>query len=140
MTPSTRTVSLVALVALALALAACASMPQRACKGAEQVVTHDSLYFGTATPHSVVTSAEWAEFLRSTVTPRFPQGFTSWEGSGQWRSASGEILREASHVVSVVHPDDESSERAVQEIIDAYKSQFRQEAVLRLKTTACVSF
>ena len=130
----------VSLVAIALVLAACASTSPRACKGGEQVVTHDSLYFGTATPHSVVTSAEWADFLRSTVTPRFPQGFTSWEGSGQWRSASGEILREASHVVSVVHPDDESSERSVQEIIAAYKSQFRQEAVLRLKTTACASF
>jgi uncharacterized protein DUF3574 len=128
------------LVTLALVLAACASMPQRACKGGEQAVTHDSLYFGTATPHSVVTSAEWAEFLRATVTPRFPQGFTSWEGSGQWRAASGEILREGSHVVSIVHPDDEPRERAVLEIIAAYKSQFRQEAVLRLKTHACASF
>ena len=115
-------------------------MPQRACTGREQVVTHDSLYFGTATPHSVVTSTEWAEFLRATVTPRFPQGFTSWEGSGQWRSDSGEILREASHVVSIVHPDDEASERAVLEIIAAYKSRFRQEAVLRLKSQACASF
>ena len=92
-------------------------------------MTHDSLYFGTA-----------REFLRSTVTPRFPQGFTSWEGSGQWRSSGGEILREASHVVSVVHPDDASSERAVQEIIAAYKSRSRQEAVLRLKAHACASF
>ena len=128
------------LIALALALASCASLPQRACKGDEQVVTHDSLYFGTATPHSVVTSAEWGEFLRNTVTPRFPQGFTSWEGSGQWRSAGGAILREASHIVSVVHPDDEGSERAVLEIIAAYKSRFRQEAVLRVKAHACASF
>ena len=128
------------LVALALVLVACAPIPQRACKGNEQMVTHDSLYFGTATPHSVVTAAEWAEFLRATVTPRFPQGFTSWEGSGQWRSASGEILREASHVVSIVRPDDAASERAVQEIIATYKAQFRQEAVLRRTSRACASF
>jgi len=128
------------LATLALVLAACAPLSPRACKGDAQAVTHDSLYFGTATPHSVVTSAEWLEFLRGIVTPRFPQGFTSWDGSGQWRSASGEILREGSHVVSIVHPDDEPSERAVLEIIDAYKSQFRQEAVLRLKTRACASF
>ena len=130
----------VSLVALALALTACTSMAQRVCKVGEHVVTHDALYFGTATPHSVVTSREWSEFLRGTVTPRFPQGFTSWEGSGQWRSAGGAILREASHIVSVVHPDDEGSERAVLEIIAAYKLRFRQEAVLRVKAHACASF
>ena len=135
-----RLAGIVPLGALALVLAACASVPGHACKGREQVVTQDLLYFGTATPHSVVTSAEWAEFLLSTVTPRFPQGFSSWDGSGQWRSASGAILREASYVVSVVHPDDEPSERAVQDIIAAYKSQFLQEAVLRVKTHACASF
>ena len=101
---------------------------------------HESLYFGTAKPTGVVTPTEWAEFLKSTVTPRFPQGLTVWEASGQWRGADGELVREASHVLNLVHPDDTANEKAVLEIVAAYKVQFQQEAVLRTKAHACTSF
>ncbi len=126
-------------VALVLALTACASTHHHVCKAGEQAALHDSLYFGTAKPDGVVTPKEWAEFLRSTVTPRFPQGLTVWQASGQWRSSDGAILREASHVLNLVHPNDETSEKAVLEIVAAYKSRFQQEAVLRVKAHACAS-
>jgi hypothetical protein len=128
------------IAAVALALTACASTHHHVCKAGEQVALHDSLYFGTAKPNGVVTPEEWAEFLRSTVTPRFPQGLTVWQASGQWRSSDGAILREASHVLNLVHPNDEASEKAVLEIVAAYKSRFQQEAVLRVKAHACASF
>lgn len=128
------------IVGLALMLTACASMHGFTCRSGEQLAIQDSLYFGRATPTGVVTPEEWAEFLRSTVTPRFPQGLTVWPGSGQWRSADGSILQEASNVLNLVHPNDEPSEKAVREIVATYKSQFRQEAVLRVKVHACSSF
>lgn len=128
------------IVGLALTLTACASMHQFTCKSGEQLAIHDSLYFGTAKPTGVVTPEEWAEFLRGTVTPRFPQGLTVWQASGQWRSADGSILQEASNVLNLVHPNDEPSEKAVLEVVATYKSQFRQEAVLRVKVHACASF
>jgi len=127
------------IVALALALTGCASMHHHVCRAGEQVALHDSLYFGTAKPQGVVTPEEWAEFLRTTVTPRFPQGLTVWQASGQWRSSDGAILREASHVLNLVHPNDEPSEKAVLEIVAAYKSRFQQEAVLRVKAHACAT-
>ena len=128
------------IIGLALTLTACASMHGFTCKSGEQSAIHDSLYFGTAKPTGVVTPEEWAEFLRGTVTPRFPQGLTVWPASGQWRSAEGPIVREASNVLYLVHPNDEPSETAVLEIVAKYKSQFQQDAVLRVKAHACASF
>lgn len=130
----------VSTVALTLALAGCASVHERACSSGEQSSVHESLYFGTAKPSGVVTPAEWSDFLRSTVTPRFPQGLTVWQASGQWRGADGAIVREASHVLTLLHPNDASNEKAVLEIVEAYKSRFQQEAVLRVKAHACTSF
>lgn len=103
-------------------------------------MVQESLYFGTAKPSGVVTPEEWAEFLRSTVTPRFPRGLTAWQASGQWRGADGAVIREASHVLNLVHANDATSEKAVLEIVATYKSRFHQEAVLRVKSHACTSF
>ena len=128
------------IVVLALALDGCASMYQHVCGPGEDVALQDTLYLGAAKPVGVVTPEEWAEFLKDTVTPRFPQGFTVWQASGQWRGYDGVIVREPSYVLSKVHPNDAPSEKAVLEIIAAYKSRFQQEAVLRVKTNACISF
>ncbi len=136
-----RTDRAVVIAALAVALGGCAPSKPRPCAQGEQSLVHDTLSFGTAKPKGVVTPEEWQEFLRSTVTPRFPRGFGAWDGSGQWRSADGTVDREASHVLVFDHPhDDAVSENAVREIISTYKSRFQQEAVFRVKTDACVSF
>ena len=97
------------------------------------------LYFGTQTPSSHVTQEEWEQFLAEVVTPRFPEGLSSWSASGQWRSASGQIVREPSYVVSLIHPDDPTAHRAIQEITSAYKTRFQQEAVLRISSSTCMS-
>jgi hypothetical protein len=126
---------------LAATLAACSPMHGSRCASGGQALVHDSLFFGTGKPRGgVVTPAEWAEFLKGTVTPRFPQGLTVSPASGQWRGADGAIVQEASQVLQLVHPDDAASESAVQELVAAYKAQFQQEAVLRVKARACVSF
>ena len=85
--------------------------------------------YGTAMPAGTVSDEEWAAFLRDVVTPRFPQGLTSWPASGQWRTGDGNLAREASHVLNLVHADDEATERAIQAIVSEYKEQFRQEAI-----------
>ncbi len=100
----------------------------------------DLLYFGTARPGGVVTPEEWSKFVDRLVTPRFPQGLTSWEAAGQWQTGTGMVEREASHVLSVVHPDTEESERAIREIASKYKAEFQQEAVLRVRSRACMSY
>jgi hypothetical protein len=110
------------------------------CKDGDHLAIHDSLYFGTAKPGGVVSSEDWARFLETTVTPRFPQGLTSSRASGQWRDADGEIVREDSHVLQLLHPDDAATEKAIRELIEAYKTQFQQQAVLRIRSHTCASF
>ncbi|MGZ8215472.1 MAG: DUF3574 domain-containing protein [Methylosarcina sp.] len=127
------------LLALALMLEACSPVSIVTCSQGERVAVQDMLYFGTASPIGVISRDKWSEFLRVTVTSRFPKGFSVWQAKGQWQSEEGEILRESSYILSLVHPDNDSSEKAVQEIIDQYKSQFRQDAVLRVRFPACMS-
>jgi hypothetical protein len=107
------------------------------CGGEGQLAVQELLYVGTETPSGHVTAEDWTQFLRETVTPHFPEGFSSWQASGQSRSASGEVIREPSYVLSLVHPNDPAPNQAVQEIIAFYKTRFQQEAVLRVKTTVC---
>ena len=101
---------------------------------------NDTLYLGTAKPDGTVSGGEWDRFLREVVTPRFADGFTQWHAAGQWRSADGSIVREDSHVLVVVHPPDPQAEANVRAIAAEYKSRFHQEAVLRVRSEACVSF
>ncbi|MGH8107406.1 MAG: DUF3574 domain-containing protein [Arenimonas sp.] len=125
---------------ISVAISGCASAPKMSCRGNEQRAVHDMLYLGTGKPNGVVTSEEWAKFLETVVTPRFSDGLTVFEASGQWRDSSGTIIRESTHVLQLVHPDDPASEKSVIEIAASYKTQFQQEAVLRVRKSACVTF
>jgi hypothetical protein len=78
--------------------------------------------------------------MDSVVTPRFPQGIAIWRAAGQWRGDNGAVVREASYVLQLVYPSDAATDVAVTEVMTRYKTQFRQEAVLRVRTPACVSF
>jgi len=120
-------------------LVGCGAMHASQCSGDGRIAMQEVLYFGTNTPAGYVTPEEWTQFLSETVTPRFPEGLSSWQASGQWRSASGQIIREPSYVLSLVHSDDPVPNNAVQEIIASYKARFQQEAVLRVKAHTCMS-
>ena len=127
-------------IVLAAALAGgCATAPALRCAAGETASVDDALYFGLARPRGAVGPDEWAAFLRDVVTPRFPDGLSSWPVAGQWRTASGTIVREDSVIVSIVHADDATSEAAVRAIVDDYKRRFAQDAVLRVKRRACTS-
>jgi hypothetical protein len=131
--------SIVALaVAGALAIGCVSS--GRHCRGEEQPAIVDSLYFGTAMPGGLVSKEEWQGFLAEVITPRFPEGLTAWSAAGQWQDSSGELQREDSYVLHVVHRDEPRFETAIHEVIETYKTRFRQEAVLRVRTATCISF
>jgi hypothetical protein len=125
---------------LSLALAACSSLGGSTCRPGEQPMVDDTLYFGTDRSGGAVSPAEWSGFLEHTVTPLFPQGLSVTQAMGQWRGGNGAVVRESTNVLRLVHPNDATSASAVAAIIAAYKAQFRQEAVLRVEATACVSF
>jgi hypothetical protein len=121
-------------------LQGCVTAGAHLCRPGEQVYTSDTLYFGTGMREGVVSPQQWDGFLSSVVTVRFPQGLTVWPVQGQWRSADSKIVHETSYVLSLVHPDDAVSDAAVTEIVTAYKTQFQQESILRLRSTVCARF
>jgi hypothetical protein len=120
-------------------LVACATSPRTPCADAQTESVQEILYFGRDRPGGQVGTEDWSQFLSDTVTPRFPAGFSTWQASGQWRSASGALVQEPSYVLSLVHPENAATDRAAQEIVAIYKSRFEQEAVLRVRSHACMS-
>ncbi len=130
----------VLLLAVAAMLPACTSLGYQACADGQRRMTTEHLYFGVDKPDGEVTPEDWRGFLSETVTPRFPQGLSVWQASGQWKSEAGPIIHEDSYVLDIVHEENAIAEQAILDIVTAYKSQFQQEAVLRVKDSACVSF
>lgn len=96
------------------------------------ILSQDELYFGRTRPRGEVSEEEFQTFLRTVVTPRFPDGLTVVNANGQFRGSAGEIIREKTKLVILIHPNTQDKNRAIQEIIDKYKAQFQQESVLRV--------
>jgi len=126
--------------ALPLALGGCTAMRTQACQPGEEIAIADTLCFGTNRPGGVVSVAEWESSLATDVTPRVPQGISSWRASDQWRSASGALEHEASFVLLLVHPERAETDRAVREVMDLCRRRCGQEAVRRVRLPACTSF
>jgi len=125
----------------ALALAACATAPHSACRPGEQAVVSETLYFGTNIPGGgTVSGADWDAFVNEAVTPRFPEGLTTWNASGQWRGKSGVVEREGSHVLNLTYRDEPAPAAAAAAVARDYKARFHQESVLRERAPACISF
>ena len=83
---------------------------------------------------------KWRAFLAKEVTPRFPDGLTVYETSGQWRDpATQKITREKSRVLRMIVPADAAPDK-IRAVADAYKNQFAQKSVGIVTRPACVSF
>jgi Protein of unknown function (DUF3574) len=128
------------LVSCIALLGACTVPAPQSCPGGQQGMIAEYLYFGTAKPEGQVSADDWKKFLDEVVTPKFPLGLSAWQASGQWKSAAGPVIREPSYVLSLIHENSEASDAAIVAIVRAYKTRFRQEAVLRVQGPACVSF
>jgi hypothetical protein len=115
--------------------------PLARCEPGDSALVRDVIYFGRNRPDGgVVSDAEWLGYLDSVVTPRFPEGLTVVDAHGQWRGRGGAVEREQAEVLTLFHPDDVVSRRAVDELAAEYKRRFGQEAVLRERVTACTRF
>jgi hypothetical protein len=97
------------------------------------------VYFGRDLPGGgQISPAQWGEFLNKVITPRFPKGLTIYDAYGQMQHADGRIERQSTWVVVILHPQDPVVGRSVQEIIEAYRSQFNKAQVAYV-TTRCAA-
>ena len=128
----------ITLTSAILLASACAPLPRGAPSSSAVV---ERLYFGRNSGDTlVVTDSAWAAFLTGVITPRFPDGLTSWRAEGQWRRPDGVVEREPTFVVELVHPTRVHLDQALAEIIAEYKRRFHQESVLRVQVSAQATF
>ena len=133
------TAAVLAILALAVTPAPRADTPP--CPAGTDRWTEYRLFFGRNNGgEEVVTDEAWRAFLAEEITPRFPDGLSVVDVAGQWRDASGTIVRERSKMVLILAEPEASGLRRTDEIAQAYRQTFGQEFVLRAVTTACVSF
>jgi hypothetical protein len=98
------------------------------------ILVQDELYFGRnrPEPYGEVSDAEFGNFLKAVVTPRFPDGLTVLNALGQFRGSNRTIIREKTKLLILIHSNSQEDRQEIQEIIDKYKDQFQQESVLRV--------
>ena len=99
------------------------------------------LYFGRAIHGGgEVSDDDWRQFVAHEICPRFPGGFTLLDATGEWRSPSGELVGEASHILLLLHSRSARDDIAIDEIRAKYRETSRQDSVLRVDEAAKVSF
>jgi hypothetical protein len=100
------------------------------------------MFFGRSIPHrQPVTATEWNDFLKHTVTPRFPDGFTVYDAYGQWLSPqSHAVSRDPTKVMVVATTDTAEVRGKVAEISEKYRQLFHQESVGVISLTECGAF
>ena len=92
-------------------LAGCAELPGTLTPAApytcllpeEQRMLVAELFFGRGIKgREPLTDAEWADFAAQTITPNFPDGFTVFDGEGQWRNPqTGHIAGDRTKILLV---------------------------------------
>ena len=126
-------------------LCGCAGLPApqaaSACRLGEPMV-ETQLFFGMSKPNGgAVSERDWQAFVAREIAPRFPEGFSVLEGAGFWRDAKTQkTISEKSKVVVRMHAAGADADEAIGAIVATYKTQFQQDAVMRVDRPVCTQF
>jgi Protein of unknown function (DUF3574) len=124
------------LLITALAIIATPAFAQQSCPASQQPMLDIELLLG----RGKASDARWVQFLAREVTPRFPDGLTVYETTGQWRDpATHKVAREKSRVLRIIAPANTAPDK-IAAVADAYKQQFRQKSVGIVTREVCASF
>lgn len=100
------------------------------------------LFFGRSIKgRGPLSDAEWAKFAADTITPNFPDGFTVFDGDGQWLNPqTGHIGREQTKILLVAVKRSADLAGRLTTVIDAYKTRFHQQSVGVITRDSCAAF
>ena len=88
-----------------------------------------------------LVDTEWAEFAAQTITPNFPDGFTVFDGEGQWRNPQTEhIVRDRTKILLVATKPEPDLGQRLSAVIDDYKARFHQQSVGIITHDSCAAF
>lgn len=125
-----------ALLAACLVAIAGPAFAQLSCSAPQTAMLDIELLLGRSG-----SDAKWRAFLAREVTPRFPDGLTVYDTTGQWRDpATKAITRERSRVLRIIVPADAPVQDKISALADAYKAQFRQKSVGIVTRPVCAVF
>jgi hypothetical protein len=132
-------------LACLLLLAGCGQLPAPAYScllPAERHMRVAELLFGrNIKGRQPLTDAEWAEFAGQTIAPNFPDGFTAYDGEGQWRNPqTGQIAGGPTKILLVAAKPEPDLSRRLSAVIEAYKAQFHQQSVGIITRDSCAAF
>jgi len=135
-------VEAVAAAVLAISLSGIAHAQVQECREGQKAQQVAELTFGRRiVGHIAVSETQWLQFIDNEITPRFPEGLTVFDASGQWRDpATKKIVRETSKIVLIVLPGNAEDLTRLSEIAEIYKRRFKQQSVGMILRPACVSF
>jgi hypothetical protein len=130
-------------VLIALALCGCSTLGgQQACLlPSQKPMIEVQLFFGRDIEgRAAVSDAEWADFAAVTIARTFPDGFTTTDGVGQWRDPSGAVVHEPSKIVLIAADNTDALRPKLNDVIEAYKARFHQQAVGVVTRPVCAAF
>jgi hypothetical protein len=108
----------------------------------EQRMLVAELFFGrNIRGRAPLSDAEWNKFAADTITQSFPDGFTVFDGDGQWQNPqTGRISREHAKILLVAAKRSPDLADRLSTVIDAYKTQFHQQSVGVITRDSCAAF
>jgi hypothetical protein len=91
------------------------------------------IYFGRSiSADREISERKFADFLLNQVTPAFPAGMTVYDAYGQMQRRNGEVVKQKTKVVVLVHRNAKADEEAINKIVAAYRSTFGNPQVMLL--------
>ena len=125
------------IIALLLATPARAACPD----GMTEQTVVELLFGRNIGARTGVSEQAFRRFIDADVTPRFPDGFTVIDMSGQYRDTKRDrIIREPGKLILIALADETAGMTKVRELIDTYKRRFEQQSVGLITRRSCVSF
>ena len=131
--------------AVALAgLAGCAiGDPPLACPlpGQHEMVVAELFFGRSIRGRAPLTEDEWRDFSAQVIGHAFPDGFTSFDGEGQWRDPqTGTVTSERTKILVVAVAPSPALPETLRAVIDDYRRRFDQKSVGLLTRTECGAF
>lgn len=110
------------------------------CPARSKPMARLELLFGAGAVGERVGPRAFARFVEKEVTPRFPDGLSLFEGRGQWRDGAGRLIQEPSRLLLIWYEADAAADAKIEAIRSTYKARFKQQSVMRVDGSSCVSF
>jgi hypothetical protein len=132
--------TILAVAALAAAVASGAQAGET-CPAGLSRVTSAELFFGAdIRGGGHISDDDWQAFLAAEVTPRFPEGLTTWDADGRWRAPSGAQTHEKSRVLLLILSGRHDERAKLEALMKAYKDKYHQLSVGLVEHADCAAF